>query len=234
MAVTYSTILRQVGVLSQSLRGDQTQGWETSYITNPITKAEFAVQSPFTYTQLVDSILNAEAQLSEAIASTANHEWREVLGDVSDALGYGTLIPSTGASGDQIIGMRGAVRDQDTLEPCTENQLEQIRDRVINPNSMWKIPVYWYAINDRRIYHTVDAVIIDVCVYARPDALTLTLTDNTLLPDVLSPAYVDGALMELDDKFQRFGGTFKAWIEAIKSGNSSVDTATTIIQSEAA
>jgi len=234
VATTYSTILRQVGVLSGSLRGEQIEGVETSYIVNPITKAEIAIKSPFAYTQLLDAILNAEAQLSAAIASTANHEWRQILGDVTAALTYGQLIPSTGSGGNQIIGMRGAVRDSSTFEPCTENQLEQIRDRVLNPNGMWKIPVYWYAINDRRIYHTVDSVIIDVCTYARPSALSLSLSTTIALPEVLAPAYVDGALMELDDKFSRFGGVFTAWVQAIKQGNTSVNTATTVIQSEAA
>jgi hypothetical protein len=229
MATTYSVILRQVMRDVGALRGVTPEGIETSYTTNPIDKFQQGLEAPINYTRMIDAVLNAEATLAEAIASTAGHEWRQIIGDVTSALTYGAVIPSTGSGGSQVIGMRGAVRDNATSEPCTENQLERIRDRVQNPNTMWLIPVYWYAINDRRIYHTVTSVIVDVCTYTRPSALTLSLSTNLTLPEVLAPAYVDGALMEFDDKK---GNIFEGWVKAIKSGNTSIDTATTVMQSK--
>ena len=130
----------------------------------------------------------------------------------------------------------GAVVDVATGEPCTLNQLEQIRDRVYNPNNMWKIPVWWYAINDQRIYHTVTNVTIDVCTYARLSADSLNLAANILLPDSISPAYSDGALMQLcrDDEFlsqgQYFGQEFNKWLTAIRQGLTAIDSATDVIQ----
>ncbi len=243
MAATYSTVLRQVALRCGMLRGDQVEGLQTSYGTNPLTQAEIAIlqDAPIPLYALIDSILNAESGLVMAVASTANHPFRQSLIDQTISLAYGNRIPATGSTGAKIVSeVYGAVIDASSGEPCTENQLEQIRDRVQNPNDMWLISVYWYAINDRRIYHTVDNVTIDVCVYDRPDALSLSLSTAVALPDVLVPAYADGALMELvtNDKFQgkieKFGGMYQAWIQAIKQGMSSVDSATKIVQSQMA
>lgn len=240
---TYSAILRQVALRSGMLRGDQVEGLQTSYTTNPLTQAEIAIlqDSPIPLTALTDAVLNAESGLVMAVAGTGNHPFRQSLIDQTIALSYGDRIPVTGSTGAKVVGeVYGAVIDVASSEPCTENQLEQIRDRVLNPNNLWLITVYWYAINDRRIYHTVSTVKIDVCVYDRPDALTLVLTTAIALPDVLVPAYVDGALMELSssDRFankgEKFGSIYSGWISAIKQGMNSVDSATKIIQSQKA
>lgn len=245
MAVTWNTVLRQAATKINALAIAGTPAatpadLQTAYATVPLTSANFA-SAIFPFGAIKDALINAESELVNAIASTANHPWRKVLLSQTDALAYGDLIPSTDSGGSNlIVGMRGAVIDSDSGEPCTENQLEQIRDRVINPNSMWKIAVYWYAINDNRIYHTVDSVTIDVCTYTRPASDSLDLSTDIALPDPIAPAYVDGALAELvrDDEFleqgARFGGLYQAWLTAIKQGLTSVDAATTVIQSEAA
>ena len=225
---TYNDVLRTVALAVDALVGTVPADLETAYSTNPLTSANFA-SAILPFTRLKDAVLNAEAGLVAAVLSTDNHPWREPFRDATAALAYGDPIPDTGAGGGTVVGGYGAVYDSTNDHPCTRNELEQIRDRVINPNSMWKIDVYWYAINDRRLYHTRTAAKVDVCTYDRPDALTLDLTDPILLPDVLVPAYVDGALAECvrDDEFttqaQLFGAMYTAWINGIKSGLTSVD-----------
>lgn len=244
MSLTWNTVIRQAAVKINALGtaaatpAATAASLQTVYATVPLTVVNFA-SSIFSFGAIKDACINAESGLVNAIANSANHPWREVLTSQTSALAYGDSIPSTDSGGtNQIIGMRGSVIDSDSGEPCTENQLEQIRDRVVNPNSMWLTTVYWYAINDARIYHTLDSVVIDVCTYTRPSSDALSLTANVTLPDVLAPAYVDGALMELvrDDEFmaqgEKFGGIYNAWLGAIQQGLTSVNPATMIAQSQ--
>lgn len=225
---TYNDVLRQVALAVDALVGTVPDDLETTYSTNPLTSSDFA-SAILPFTRLKDAMLNAEAGLVAAVLSTGDHPWRESFRDVTAALSYGDPIPAVGAGGGTVVGIYGAVRDSSSGQPCTRNELEQIRDRVINPNSMWKIDVFWFAINDRRLYHTRPTATIDVCTYDRPDALTLDLTDDILLPDVLVPAYVDGSLAECvrDDEFvtqaNLFGGMYAAWLAGIKSGLTSID-----------
>ena len=229
---TYSSIIRQVALRCGMLRGPQVESLQTSYSTDPLTVAEFAIlkEAPNTpLYALVDYALNAEAGLVDAIASTANHPFRASITEQTANLAYGALIPATSSGGGAIVSqIYGAVRDAVTSEPMTENQLEQIRDRVQNPDDTWLIQQYWYAIFDRRIYHTVANVVMDVCVYDRP-AMTVSLSDSIALPDVLVPAYVDGALASIDPQY---GKVYSEWIGAIRGGAKSINSAATIVQSE--
>jgi hypothetical protein len=230
---TYNDVLRQAALAVNALVGTTPADLESAYSTNPLTSINFG-SAVIPQTKLIDAVLSAEAGLVMAVLSTGDHPWRESFRDATAPLAYGDPIPAVGAGGGTVVGIYGAVRDSTSGEPCTRNELEQIRDRVINPNGMWKIDVFWFAINDRRLYHTRTAATIDVCTYNRPNALTLDLTGNILLPDVLVSAYVDGALAECvrDDEFVEqaglFGGMYTAWINGIKSGLTSVDPTTKI------
>lgn len=225
---TYNDVLRQVALAVDALVGTIPADLEATYSTNPLTSSSFD-SAIIPQTKMIDAMLSAEAGLVLAVLSTDNHPWRAAFLDTTATLAYGDPIPAVGAGGGTVVGAYGAVRDASSGEPCTRNELEQIRDRVINPNSMWKIDVFWYAINDRRLYHTRTGAVVDVCTYDRPDALTLDLTTDILLPDVLVPAYVDGALAECvrDDEFVQqaslFGGMYTAWINGIKQGLTSVN-----------
>lgn len=231
---TYSGCVRQVALRSGMLRGKQVESLQTSYSTDPLTQAELAILKDAPNTPLyalLDYVLNAESGLVQAIASTANHPFRASITEQTASLAYGDEIPSTSSGGSTVVSeVYGAVRDADTGEPLTENQLEQIRDRVQNPDDTWLIQQYWYAIFDRRIYHTVDTAIVDVCVYGRP-AMSASLSTSIALPDVLVPAYVDGALASIDPQY---GKIYVAWIEAIRSGAKSINSAATIVQSRKA
>lgn len=231
---TYSGVIRQVALRSGMLRGAQVESLQTSYSTDPLTQAELTILKDAPNTPLyalLDYVLNAESGLVSAIASTANHPFRASITEQTSALTYGAVIPFTSSDGSTVVSeIYGAVRDNATSEPMTENQLEQIRDRVQNPDDTWLIQQYWYAIFDRRIYHTVTSVIMDVCVYDRP-AMSASLSTSIVLPDVLVPAYVDGALSSLDPQY---GKIYGEWVVAIRNGQKSINSAAEIVQSRKA
>lgn len=228
MALTYSTLLRQIAMTCNALVGAVPATLQSTYATVPLTAADFD-SSVFPFGFLKDKMINSQEGLIMAIANTDNHPFRASLISQTASLAYGVLIPEANSAGAKIVGMYGAVRDATSFEPCTLNDVESIRSRHLNPGSMFKLAVYQYAIVDKRIYHTRTNVIIDVCAYTRPVSDSLTLTDNILLPDVLGPAIVQGAIAECfrDDQYipqaQAAGSLYGAWIAAIKGGLSNVE-----------
>lgn len=228
---TWNDVIRQVAITTNALIGAQPAALEATYSTVLLTAANFQ-SSIIPFTMMKDKMLNAESALVGTAAATANHPWRAFLHDVTDPLASGELMPTTGAGGNEIIGVYGAVIGEDSEEVYTLSEVQDIRVRNQNPGDMFLLPVYQYAFYDRRILHTGDeGVIVDVCVYERPDADTLDLTTDILLPDVALPAYVAGGVMECcrDDEFLqqagRFGEYFATWISTIQKGGTSVMSA---------
>lgn len=227
---TWNDVIRQVAITTNALIGAQPAALETTYSTVPLTAANFQ-SSIIPFTMMKDKMLNAESALVGTAAATANHPWRAFIADTTGSLASGAPMPTTGTNGQEIIGVYGAVRDADDAQICTLSETQDIRVRNQNPGNMFLLPVYQYAFYDRRIYHTRTNVIVDVCVYERPNADTLDLTTEILLPDVALPAYVAGGVMECcrDDEFLqqagRFGEYFATWISTIQKGGTSVMSA---------
>lgn len=226
--VTYNDILRQAALIVNALDATTPGALETVYTTVPLTAALVDNSAVFPFSALKDKVLSAQEALVLAIATTSNHPWRSALYDITAVLASGDLIPATGSTGNTIVGAYGAVREVTTGTVCTRKTIEQIRDRLANP-TLWKIPVFWWAMDDGRIYHTCPAgVAIDVCVYERPIASSLNLGSAVLLPDVLAPAYVAGTVAECvrDDEYIEqaafYAAKLEAWLAAIKSGLTSV------------
>jgi hypothetical protein len=151
-------------------------------------------------------MLNGISKIVTNAANDGNHPYRPALISQTASLAYGGAV-ITNSSSVPIIGVWGAVRDAATGQVLTKANLSQIRARVTNPSSMFKLPVYWWARDDVRVYHTVAGVIIDVVAYARPDTDALVLTGNMPLPDDSTPACVQAALEECirDDEFMSQG-----------------------------
>ena len=230
MAATWNSVIRQAAITINALVGTQPAALQTTYATVPLTSANFTSSIlPFTF--IKDKAINAESALVSAVAATANHPWRAYLSDVTAALAYGAEMPTAGSGGDEIIGVYGAVRDSSDNQICTLSEIQDIRVRVQNPGNMFLLPVYQYAFYDRRIYHTRENVVVDVCVYSRPDADALDLETEILLPDAALPAYVAGTVMECfrDDEWmpqaQAFAEYFAVWIGTIQKGGTSVMSA---------
>lgn len=212
---TYNDCVRQVALTINALEGTSAAALQTTYETVPLTDGEFQ-STIIPFLGVIDKVLNAEAKIITAAANNSGHPYRASLLTQTSALASGSEIPSVVGS-DRIIGVRGAVRDEDG-NVLTRGNLTQIRARVLNPGTMFIVDVPLYEIEDNRIYHTATTATIDVVVYTRPDADTLDLTDDILLPDDAAPACISGALMECvrDDEFMaqgaRFGGQFDQWV----------------------
>lgn len=226
MSTTYNTILRQLAMTANALAGATPAALQTTYETVPLTSANFD-SSVFSFGFLKDKLINSESGLIYAIASTAGQPLRSAIMSQTAALAYGARIVSN-AAGLPVIGEYGAVRDSSNGEPLALNELEGIRDRHLNAGSMFKLAVYEYAIVDKRIYATRPDVVVDVCAYERPDSDGLDLSADMLLPDVLGPAVVQGAIAECfrDDRYipqaQAAGSFYSAWVAAIKQGLTNV------------
>ena len=237
MAVTYNTLLREIALAVNALTGATPAQLQSIYSTVPLTAGNFT-SSIFPFLGLVDKMLDGEAEVIRVAANTGNHPYRPFLISQTSALAYGATV-STNSAGTPVIGVWGDVREASSGQPLTKNELRQIQDRVINPNDMWLIPVWWYCRSDAKIYHTVTAAIIDVVAYARPNANALDLTSNILLPDIALPTMTHAALMQCirDDEFMaqgaRYGEMFNQWVMNVKAGYSSVDSTSQLIEAAA-
>jgi len=233
--VIYNTLLRQLAVTVNAL-GDTTSpsALNSVYDTVPLIEANFTVatgSSIFSFNYLKDKLLNAQEALFYALASTATNPLRRFIESQTAALSYGDQI-TTNAASLPVVGAYGAVRDVETGRVLTLEEIENVQLRVINPNSMFKVRVYQYAIVGDRVYPTVDEVLVDVCAYERPDTDALDLESDILLPDILGPAMVQGAISECyrDDEYLeqsgRAGEYFSRWVQALQSGMAQIQPQT--------
>lgn len=226
----YNTLLRQLAVTVNALVGARPAALQTAYATVPLTSASFQ-SSIFPFGFLTDKLLNAQEALFMALASTATNPLRGFIESQTASLAFGDQV-LTNAAGLPVVGAYGTVRDADTGRVLTLEEVENIQLRVTNPNSMFRVKVYQYAIAGDRIYPTVDEVIVDVCGYERPDSDSLVLTTDILLPDVLGPAMVQGAIGECfrDDEYMEQAGAargnFNQWLSALSAGMAQIQPQT--------
>lgn len=234
MAQTYANIFRQIALATNSIGGVTTPSALNSVYDATLTEANFTVATAstiFAFEFLIDKMLNAQEGLFLALASTATNPLRRFIETQTGNLASGAQI-TTNASGLPVVGAYGAVRDTSNARVLTLEEVENIQLRVQNPNSMFKLAIYQYAIVGTRIFHTRTNVIVDVCGYTRPDAGTLDLTDDILLPDVLGPAMVQGAISECyrDDEYmgqaQQARGFYNQWIQALQQGMAQIQPQT--------
>lgn len=224
---SYNTLLRQLALTTNSF-GDATTPLQlnTAYNTTPLSEGNFTAQtgsSVFTFRFLLDKLLNAQEGLFYALASTAINPLRGFIETQTAALTYGAQI-LVNAAGLPVVGAYGTVRDAENGQPLTLNEIEDIRSRLLNPGGMFKLDVYQYALIGDRVFPTRDEVVVDVCAYERPDADTLDLEADILLPDLLGPPVVQGAIAECyrDDEYMaqaaQAAQLYQAWIQALGAG----------------
>lgn len=227
MTVSYNTILREVAVTVNALTGALPPALQTSYATVPLTSANFQ-SSIFPFGFLKDKILNAQENLFMPLASTATNPLRPFIESQTDALTYGAQI-TVNAAGLPVVGAYGAVRDAESSRVLTLNEIEDIQLRVENPNSMFRVQVYQYAIVGDRVFPTTEEVIVDVCAYERPESDSLDLTASIMLPDILGPAMVQGAIAECyrDDEYLEQSGRatdfYGRWVQALQGGMARIE-----------
>jgi len=227
MSVPYNTILRQVGLRINAIIGAVASTLETNYTVSPLTTSQFQ-STIFPLTSIKDAIINSEEKLVQAISNTGGHPYRAFILSETAALSSGDVMPSTDASGVEIVGIYGSVLDgSDTSIVLTAAPTQEIRRRL-NTSSYWKIPVYLYSFDGNGIIHTRTTVKVQVCVYSASTQRSAFTSGNILLPDALEEAYVCGAVSELmrDDEFLSQAGSYSAYfantLQSITSGLTSV------------
>lgn len=227
---TYQQILHSVALRANALVGSQVAALETTYSTAVLTSANFK-SANWPFSSFRDAIIQAEEEFVLAIASTGNHPWRTLTGlaSTTSPITHAASIPAVDASGRTIVGIRGAVFDSSDFTPCVEMPLDVITRRVRNANSHYVAPVYFYKIEDQRIYHTRTQVTIGVCFYDR--ALSVTAYNANaamLLPDTLEPGIVARAvsLMFRDGLYDTQAQEYRKYSDdvllAIKMGLTSI------------
>lgn len=226
MSTTYTEILRQVALRINAITGATNATLTTNYDTTPFTATQGSQSTIFTFTSIKDAVLNVEGRLADAIASTGDHPYRAYLISVTGALTNGAELPSLDVNNEQIIGVWGSIFDaSDTTKTYRQRSMSQVIRRATNPNSHYKVTVYWYFMDDLNIYHTGTSVKAKVCVYSRDNQATIMDANGPiLLPDTLVDAMVCGVVSELvrDDEFMGQAAVYRRYFEAtdqaIRSG----------------
>lgn len=227
MSTSYGVILREVVLKAGMLYGQQIPVSETAYITTPLTKAEIG-EGRYPFTALKDAVLDAEGKLALSIANTGNSPFRAYLISTTSPLANQAVLPNLDVHNEQIIGVWGSINDVATGNVCFARSREEIERRVRNANGQFKIPVYWFDMDDLMIYHTRDTVTAHVCVYTRSiQSTVLDANGNMLLPDALAEALVCGALSyllskEMPAETAVYSSYFQAAIQDVSKGLSSV------------
>jgi|SRR5215831_12569453 len=228
---TYHDIAAAAALRINALSGTDPSELEVTYAKRPLVAADFD-SSIIPFGAIKDTILNAEQRLATAIADTGNHPWRANLISQTAPLFSGADMPANDVNGKSIIGIYGAVLDgENPTLICTEpdfQPVETIRRWQLN-TGLWIMPLYAYSMDGNGIIHTRNTVIVQCCVYDyATQAAAFDADQNILLPDVLAPAYIAGAVAGLvrDDEFmaqaQLYAQYFTGVETAIKSGLTSV------------
>lgn len=123
----------------------------------------------FTPAMIEDALVAALGRIVEAIASTPLNPERAGFTSQTSTLATGDLLPRTNSSGDEVIGVIGAVRDSSDSAVVELTDLDKVRSMVRHAATVYEdFDAYWYALDGQRIIHTRLGVVVDVCTYTRP------------------------------------------------------------------
>lgn len=209
----YHDLLAAAALRINALTGVTGALMETAYTTRPLTTTQFQ-SAIFPFSSIKQALLNTEGKLAHTIASTAGHPWRASIQGITGTLVHKAPLPIVSAASASIIGEFGSVYDSADGTVCTEQPLEVIRRRVRNAGSFYRTPVYYFKIDDRRIYHTRTSVVIDCCVYNRTAQIAAISNDGALLlPDTLEEALICGtvSLLVRDDEFTGQAAIYRSY-----------------------
>lgn len=222
MGIPYHDILSAVAMRVNAIVGATAATLETNYNIRPLTTTQFQ-STIFPFTDFRTAILSAEQKLAQVIARSDDDGHRSFIMGTTLALASGAVLPSTNSSGQTIIGHFGSVLDGvDTTIQCTRQPIQVIRRRLATP-SLWKIPVYNYAYDGNRIFHTRTTVILECPIYDYATRKTVyNANGNMLLADDMMEALICGgiSLLVRDDEFmaqsQQYVSYFNNVLESFK------------------
>jgi len=156
----YHEIARAVALRANQLEGGDAALRREVYNTNsdPLTTLTLhmdGVEVP--YEALKQDILAQEAELVAMIATSTNHLFKTQLLQASSFISSGDALPAVSALGTTFIGNLEGVYEKDTHYPLTEKTKQEVLRRVINPDTVFKLPVRHFCIDGGRVFHTVGA-----------------------------------------------------------------------------
>lgn len=220
MATSYHDLLADAALRINAVLGTSVATLQTNYTVRPLTTAQFN-SAIFPMSAIIEALSLAEQRLAHAIAnSSSDNTYRTALTTQTPALANGALMPSTVGTA-SVIGVYGDVRDDADNSICTPRPLREITRRVANAGSFYRVPVYHFAYQGARIYHTRPTVIVDVCVYDHDAQIAAMVADGpVLLADDLNQAVISGALASLlrDDEFIEQGTAFAKYFATVLEG----------------
>ena len=220
MAVSYYSILADVGAQIGALKAFTPTGAETSYtdavagtITTNWDSSDFAI------THAKNAILDGVQDIVLELA-VAGHPDAGLFTLDSATHTSGAVIPTQSSGGVLFVGPIQSVRDASSNKVCFPAQAEQVRLMASNENSMYGTSLHKYAVDGTVLLHTrASGVIVKRVGLTRP-----TFSGNIALPDQYKPAIVSAAIVHLipregmhADLFQMHAAMYKGWQEMIRS-----------------
>jgi len=205
MAITFDSVIQQVLNELGAVLGINAAQADSNFLAPPSTST---VDGPdFVPTMIQPALAGVISQTVECIAATPHHPERQRFADVTASLANLDPMPRLGSGGSTIIGVPGFVRDSADGRACLPMPLDAIRGYTRFASTIYSASdVYGYAINGNRIEHTRAAVVIEVCVYARPTIFT----DVINLDDWHEPGLVAGVVEILATKESMFTALYAA------------------------
>jgi hypothetical protein len=193
MPISYDQLIHDAAIRMNALVGSQVVALEATYVTSPLTAANFK-SADWPFSAFKDAVLFAEETIINAIANNPNSPYRSKYDTVSPALVSGSALPQTNSSGNPIVGVPGVVTDSSDSKPLTRESLARVKAFI---DDAWRLyPVYFYAIEGWNIFHTRSLVLVRVCTYNRSlsaSAMASSTTSTCNIPDSLEP--IAAALM---------------------------------------
>jgi hypothetical protein len=221
MATSYNIIERQVALRINAILGTQQTDLQTNYAVTPLTTAQYN-STIFIQQSVRDAMLNTEGRLCDAIASTGNHPLRAYLISQTAPLANQAELPNLDVNNEQIIGVWGSVQDSADGLVCRQMSLAQIqRKNRSNLSGRQVIPVYWFFMDDLRVFHTRASVTAQVCVYSRTiQAAAIATNGPMLLPDTQADPLVNGtvSLLVRDDEFMQQASLYRGYFMEAEQG----------------
>lgn len=193
MAVTYWSILADVGNALGALKSLNVAGAETSYTDAQAgTISSNWISPDYSLTRTKEAVYDGVQDVIFDLATSGHPDLAGFVLD-SSSVTSGALLPSTSSGSVKFIGGIISVRDAMDNKLCTAAQLSQVKSIAENA-SVYGTGIYQWALDGSGVlYHTRTNVIVRRVGYTRPSSFT----GNIALPDQYKPIIVSAALLHL-------------------------------------
>lgn len=202
MSCPTHNLIAAAALRTNALIGVDAAELEATYITRPLTDADFN-SSIFPFTAYIDSLVQVQGKLAEAIAKSGNYVHRAYLASETDALASGASLPSVDTDGSPIIGNFGGARDGTSNVTLTRMPVAVVRNRLLG-TAIYLAPAYQFALTPGHLLHTRTTAILDCCIWdADAQTAIYAANEDFTLADSLVEAVICGACAMLvrDDEF---------------------------------